>query len=107
MTDGDRTSCTIVSTPPASCIGSRELVFLAEEQALEWAADLKELLLDMKQATDEAREQAKARLDPLEVIDGEARFLELLAEGDRLHPHAVGPPGRRGRCKQSAARNLL
>ncbi len=51
MTDGDRTSCTIVSTPPASCIGSRELVFLAEEQALGWAADLKELLLEMKQAT--------------------------------------------------------
>src|SRR5712691_8552124 len=45
----------------AACIVHvlRELVFLAEEQALEWAADLKELLLDMKQATDEAREQGK------------------------------------------------
>ncbi len=93
----------------AACIVHllRELVFLAEEQALGWAADLKELLLDMKQATDQAREQGKPWLDPLEVADWEARFLDLLAEGDRLHPHAVGPPGRRGRCKQSAARNLL
>src|SRR5256886_2819706 len=93
----------------AACIVHllRELVFLAEEQAVGWAADLKELLLDMKQATDQAREQAKPWLDPLEVADWEARFLELLDEGDRLHPHAVGPPGRRGRCKQSAARNLL
>jgi transposase len=93
----------------AACIVHllRDLVFLAEEQAVGWAADLKELLLDMKQATDQAREQAKPWLDPLEVIDWEARFLELLDEGDRLHPHAVGPPGRRGRCKQSAARNLL
>src|SRR5438270_6578159 len=49
----------------------------------------------------------KPWLDPLEVIDWEARFLELLAEGDRLHPPAVAPPGQRGRCKQSAARNLL
>ncbi len=93
----------------AACIVHllRDLVFLAEEQAAVWAADLKELLLDMKQATDQAREQGKPWLDPLEVIDWEARFLDLLDEGDRLHPHAVAPPGRRGRCKQSAARNLL
>src|SRR5258708_31294948 len=61
----------------------------------------------MKQATDEAREQGKHGLDPLEVIDWEARFLELLADQDRLHPYAVAPPGARGRCKQSPARNLL
>jgi transposase len=93
----------------AACIVHllRDLVFLAEEQGAVWAADLKELLLDMKQATEQAREQAKPWLDPLEVVDWEARFLELLDEGDRLHPHAVAPPGRRGRCKQSAARNLL
>ncbi len=93
----------------AACIVHvlRELVFLAEEQGAAWAADLKELLLDMKQATDQAREQGKPWLDPLEVVDWEARFLELLDEGDRLHPYAIAPPGRRGRCKQSAARNLL
>ncbi len=91
----------------ASCIGSRDLVFLAEEQGAMWAADLKELLLDMKQATVEARKPRKLWLDPLEVLAWEARFLDLLAEGDRLHPRAVAPPGRRGRCKQSPARNLL
>jgi len=107
MMAGDRTSCTTASTPLASCIGSREVVFLAEEQGAVWAADLKELLLEMKQATDQAREQGKPWLDPLEVLAWEARFLELLAEGDRLHPHAGAPPGQRGRCKQSAARNLL
>ena len=93
----------------AACIVHvlRDLVFLAEEQGAVWAADLKELLLEIKQATEEAREQGKPWLDPLEVIDGEARFLNLLDEGDRLHPHALAPPGRRGRCKHSAARNLL
>jgi transposase len=93
----------------AACIVHvlRELVFLAEEQAVGWAADLKELLLSMKQATDQAREQGKLWLDPLEVVDWQTRFLELLEEGDRLHPYAVAPPGTRGRCKQSPARNLL
>jgi transposase len=85
----------------------RDLTFLAEEHAAIWAADLKCLLLDMKEATQQAREQGKHWLDPLEVANWEACFLELLDEGDRLHPHTTAPPGTRGRCKQSAARNLL
>jgi transposase len=84
----------------------RELVFLAE-QGLLWAADLKSLLLDMKAATEQARQLGKARLEPQEVVDWEAQFLRLLDEGDQAHPRATAPPGQRGRCKQSAARNLL
>jgi len=55
----------------------RDLVFLAE-QGIQWAADLKTLLLDMKEATEQAREQGKHWLDPLEVVDWEAQFLGLL-----------------------------
>src|SRR5712691_12928133 len=84
----------------------RDLVFLAE-QGCQWAADLKTLLLDMKEATDQAREQGKRWLDPLEVVDWEAQFLRLLDDGDQAHPRATAPPGQRGRCKQSDARNLL
>ncbi len=84
----------------------RDLVFLAE-QGIAWAADLKSLLLDMKEATDQARVLGKWRLEPQEVVDWEAQFLRLLDEGDQAHPRATAPPGQRGRCKQSAARNLL
>ena len=85
----------------------RELTALAEEQGLWWAAKLKGLLLDMKAATDQAREQGRSWLDPLEVADWQAHFLELLDEGDEAHPRAIAPPGKPGRAKQSAARNLL
>jgi hypothetical protein len=85
----------------------RELVFQAEEQGAVWAADLKELLLSMKQATQQAREQGKRWLDPLEVLDWERAFLRLLDEGDHVTPRATAPPGTKGRIKQSAARNLL
>ncbi len=84
----------------------RDLVCL-EEQAVPWAADLKILLLDMKEATEQARALGKRRVDPQEVVDWEAQFLRLLDEGDQAHPRATAPPGTRGRCKQSAARNLL
>jgi transposase len=85
----------------------RELIFLAEEQHVVWAADLKELLLDMKTATDQARAEGKRCLHPLEVVAWEAAFLRVLDEGDRLTPRATAPPGKKGRCPQSAARNLL
>src|SRR5256886_4830692 len=77
----------------------RDLVFLAE-QGIQWAADLKTLLLDMKEATEQAREQGKHWLDPLEVVDWEAQFLRLLDEGDQADPRATAPPGQRGRGKQ-------
>jgi transposase len=85
----------------------RELTFLAEEQHLEWAADLKALVLSMKEATDEARAQGLATLHPLEVADWQAQFLALLAHADATTPTAQAPPGTKGRVNQSAARNLL
>jgi len=85
----------------------RELTFLAEDQGLSWAADLKALLLDMKEAADQARAQGLARLHPLEVEDWQAQFVALVAHADATTPTAQAPPGKRGRAKQSAARNLL
>jgi transposase len=85
----------------------RDLTFLAEEQGWWWAAKLKALLLEIKEATEQAREQGKRQLDPLEVADWEASFLALLAEGDLAHPRAPTPAGQRGPGKQSRARNLL
>jgi transposase len=61
----------------------------------------------MKEATDQARQGGKRRLEPQEVVDWEAQFLRLLDEGDQAPPRATAPPGKRGRCKQSEARNLL
>ena len=68
---------------------------------------ISKIFLDMKEATEHARQQGKDRLDPLEVVDREAKFLSLLGEGDLVHPRATAPPGTEDRCKQSAARNLL
>ncbi len=85
----------------------RELVFQAEQQGAVWAASLKDLLLSMKEATQQAREQGKHWLDPLEVLDWERAFLRLLDEADHVTPRATAPPGTTGRIKQSAARNLL
>src|SRR6266487_218902 len=86
----------------------RDLTFLEEEQQQAWASEMKELLLDSKAAVAQARAEGRSRLHPLEVADWKARYGALLTEGYQVNPPDPPPEtSRRGRRKQSAARNLL
>ncbi len=86
----------------------RELLFLEEEHQQSWAAELKDLLLDMKAACDQAREIGRSALDPVEIADWVARYEMVLEEGYQANPPDPPPKVKqKGRPKQSAARNLL
>jgi transposase len=86
----------------------RELTFLYEEQHQDWAGQMKTLLLDIKTAVEQARAEGRASLHSLEVADWKAQYAALLEEGYRANPPDPPPEvGKRGRRKQSAARNLL
>ena len=88
----------------------RELKFVEERFQQPWAADLAALLVEMKEAV----ELAKATMTPLAVADivcFETRYDALIAFGLEANPSAKPDPSttrkRRGRSKQSQARNLL
>ncbi len=85
----------------------RELTFLAEEQQQVWADQMITLLLDIKAAVEQARAQGRTSLHPLEVQDWKARYEALLDEGYQANPPESPPVIKKGRRKQSAARNLL
>lgn len=86
----------------------RELTFQAEVEQQGWAQEMKELLLEIKAAVDQARAEGRTSLHPVEVADWKARYRELLAEGYRANPPDPPPEsGKKGRRKQSATRNLL
>jgi transposase len=86
----------------------RDLTFLYEEQLQAWAGETKELLLDIKAAVEQARAEGRSSLHPLEVADWKARYRALLAEGYQANPPDPPPEAdKKGRRKQSAARNLL
>jgi transposase len=86
----------------------RDLTFLYEEQHQDWAGRMKTLLLDIKFAIEQARAEGRTSLHPLEVADWKAQYAALLEEGYRANPPDPPPEaGKRGRRKQSVARNLL
>ncbi len=88
----------------------RELTFLHEDHHQEWAGKMKSVLISMHDAVKQAREQGRSALHPSEVADWKAQYHSLLQEGYQANPPDPPPadgPLKRGRRKQSAARNLL
>ena len=74
----------------------------------QWAGHLKALLREMRTAVEQARSAGATRLERAVRDDFIARYEALLGDGLAQNPlpPPVGPP-RRGRRKQSPARNLL
>ena len=89
----------------------RELTFVEEQYEQGWAADLKELLLTVKEAVERAREQGRQRLDEAVRERYAGEYQRIIAAGMATNPPAPEPPAgsgkRRGRTKQSKPRNLL
>jgi transposase len=84
----------------------RDLVAVEEETQAAWAASMRELLLEIKEAATQARASHAAQLEPARVQAFRARYDALLREGQSAHP-ASPPTGRAGRQKQSPAHNLV
>jgi transposase len=87
---------------------SRELDFLEERYPQKWATALSELMLEIKIAVDRAKEKSKTKLSSKALADFSARYDTLLKRGLKKNPpsKAEGVP-KRGRPKQSVAKNLL
>ena len=86
----------------------RDLTYLSEELHQDWAQQMKDLLLGMKAAVEQARPEGRSALHPLEVADWHKQYQAILLEAAAAQPPEVPPPVKgKGRCKQSAAQNLL
>lgn len=86
----------------------RELTFAHEELGQSWAADLIDLLLQMKDAVAFARKEGQSALDPRLLHQFLAGYHAWLRQADLLNP--PDPPPlfkKRGRVKQGFLRNLI
>ncbi|HEX9802457.1 MAG TPA: IS66 family transposase [Gammaproteobacteria bacterium] len=87
----------------------RELTFVEEREGQPWARQMKDLLLVIKEHVEQAQAAGAERLDAATVHELEERYQQVLDAGLLANPPpAEGrPPGKRGRQKQSKAKNLL
>ncbi len=87
----------------------RELIFLWEEQNQKWAQSMIDHLLGIKEAVDTARAAGQSALPDADLDRFLTRYERIVEAGYTQNPVAAPSPGpkRRGRRKQSKARNLL
>jgi transposase len=95
---------------------SRELDFLEERYPQKWVTELSDLMLEIKTAVDKAKEKSKTKLsshrpDALSgkaLADFSTRYDVLLKRGFKKNPPSKAEDiSKRGRPKQSVAKNLL
>jgi len=85
----------------------RELIFLVERHAQEWAACFLDLLLNLKERVETAKSQGKSALSQFQLTPFEVCYDWIVQTGFEANPPPERQPHQRGKLKQSPARNLL
>lgn len=84
----------------------RELTGIDELTGQEWPQEMKDLLLEIKTLVDE-RKGVPKELNAAEIKDFEERYERIIDKGYLENPPPEPIPKKRGRKKQSKARNML
>jgi transposase len=84
----------------------RELISIEEQHKQPWAKQMRELLCQIKEAVELAKDRGRRRLDPFLECGFEARYAAILGTGYAANPPPE-PTGKRGRPKQGPVRSLL
>jgi hypothetical protein len=86
----------------------RELVFVEEQYEQKWTEEMIELLVEIKDAVEGAKQQGQIALTDQQQAAFEARYDQLIAQGLQTNPPPPDPPvKKRGRKKQSRVKDLL
>lgn len=86
----------------------RELVFVAERYEQEWATEMIELLVEIKDWAEEAKKDRQDALVDRQRTDFETQYDQLITQGFEANPPPPEPLVKKcGRKKQSKPKNLL
>ena len=91
-----------------NCHHLRELTQIYEQEGASWAKEMKELLLEIKEQTERAKDAGKQALEPELVSFYHHRYQTILTPALQIYSREdTRDKPRRGRKKQSKAKNLL
>lgn len=85
----------------------RELIFIAERTQQPWATEMIDLLLEIKASVEIARALEQSHLTAKQTRQFEQQYDQIVSQGLLANPTPEKPPGKRGRVKQSRAKNML
>lgn len=87
----------------------RELNFVHEQLGQEWAGELKKMLVNLKDEVATAKAHQAAALSAARLAEYEQTYQTLIERALAANPPPVGgwPKGKRGRPKQTKAKNLI
>jgi transposase len=88
----------------------RRLKFLEERYPQEWVTELASLLVEIKEAVDTARQASQTCLTAEQLVDFNRRYEDWVERGLQANAppeRSEDQPKKRGRIKQSPAKNLL
>jgi transposase len=88
----------------------RRLKFLEERYPQKWVGQMADLLVAIKKAVEKAQAASRSCLSRKKLIDFEKEYDRLVKQGLRVNgppKRPEGQPIKRGRIKQSPAKNLL
>jgi transposase len=85
----------------------RDLTFCAEVEKSAWAAEMKQLLLNLQEQVNKAKEGNAMSLTSGEITHWWDKYDTLLTEGRRAHPLPEKQKGKRGAVKKTKTQNLL
>lgn len=85
----------------------RDLTFCHEQEQSQWAADMKALLLEIKQETDNCKAKCLQNLDEQEQQLLMQKYDLLIQQGYGQHPLPEKQVGKRGSPKKTKTQNML
>ena len=85
----------------------RELIFISERTQQAWVTDMIDLLLKIKQQVENAIAADQVSFPTNQITFFENRYDQIVTHGLAMNPPPERPPGKRGRIKQSRAKNML
>jgi transposase len=85
----------------------RDLTYCAEIENSRWAAEMKQLLTDLHEKVEQAKEANKASLTAGQISYWSGKYDKLIKAGWQQHPPPLKQKGKRGTVKQTKTQNLL